>query len=659
MQKKIIYRELIFIIPLLIFSFLIAWFYMDAQTDSPFFYQKLFEPGVMMACGHGFGVSVTGPNPALTAFLDLKTSSFSCAQLPKDLVLNTQAPVHAWYYMMWSTAQIWKIFGISWHAVNILLALLFSFSSAFAYGCYRIGMGRALATLGALLFSLSIANQIYLMDLRDYSKAPFILFAIFMLLVWVSRKLAWRWLLISAAVYGAVIGFGYGFRPDALIAIPPALITLFFFMPGGFLKKLPRNLGLIVIMILSFLLVSKPVFDTYKNKDFGSCQWHFAQLGLSVTYTQKLHLRSSVYDWGYRVSDMFVNDMVNSYGNRVLGLHDIAYCSHHYDVASGEQYFEILKTFPGDIIARAYSSVLRVLKVKQRIGFDHSGIKVNFESLVMTAILLLVLAYYNLRWAFFGSLGLFYFMGYPAVQFNQRHYFHLLFWQFWPIGFFIQRLYEICFSSVSREYFLQELNRFRDEPSLIWKKFRRVGFFSLIAVLLLIAPLSLARYWQEAQVKKLVTTYLKAPITALDVVENFQNNKKIKYDLSSLKSLIQIPPTDVQGISAQMLYLELSQEKCANATVSLTIHYQAQEKENDFTRTLLLHLSPQKIGAFKIFMPIFFVDRITYPTAISVPSNQGLCISRVGFVTDNHFYTLWLTLLLPQDWQNKRLYMRF
>src|SRR4029077_3204812 len=101
---------------------------------------------------------------------------------------------------------------VSWTALDGLVALLAGGVSVLLYRLFRIVPGRAVAAGLTLLLTLSPANLRQLPALRDYSKAPFVLAAILILAVLVVRPMRRSATLALAALYGAVVGFGYGFR---------------------------------------------------------------------------------------------------------------------------------------------------------------------------------------------------------------------------------------------------------------------------------------------------------------------------------------------------------------------------------------------------------------------------------------------------------------
>lgn len=138
------------------------------------FYQIVFEPAVMLACGHGMGINPRGPSEALSQFLLQKKSSFNCAELGDIPAIQVNNVARSWYYLLAAVAGVWMTTGVSWPAVDYLVALLCGITVIFSYGFFRLGMSTWLAALCALLFLQVLILPEYFIFLRDYSKVPFL-----------------------------------------------------------------------------------------------------------------------------------------------------------------------------------------------------------------------------------------------------------------------------------------------------------------------------------------------------------------------------------------------------------------------------------------------------------------------------------------------------
>src|SRR5262249_40374360 len=131
-------------------------------------------------------------------------------------------------YLMLSVGWTWRDVGMSFRRLGPLAGLLFGVAIAASYGIFRLGMGRLLAVLCACGFGVSALQLLNLPALRDYATAPFLLLLFLLLGLLVTRRPSWRSVLTVSVAFGVVLGIGYGFRYDLLIAIPAFLLAMIF-----------------------------------------------------------------------------------------------------------------------------------------------------------------------------------------------------------------------------------------------------------------------------------------------------------------------------------------------------------------------------------------------------------------------------------------------
>ena len=198
-----------------------------AAGMQPSFYQGNFEPAVMMACGRGFVTTTFQAVPAsLQDFLHLKRNDFRCADLPANLPRVRVTWNGTWFYLYGTTAMIWRVTGISWTALDGLVVVMGGVTTAALYGSFRLVTWQWLASVMALVMTLAPANRVYFSYLRDYSKAPFVLVATFMLGLLVVRPMTRSRTIGVAALFGAIVGLGYGFRTDLMIMLPDSAASI-------------------------------------------------------------------------------------------------------------------------------------------------------------------------------------------------------------------------------------------------------------------------------------------------------------------------------------------------------------------------------------------------------------------------------------------------
>jgi hypothetical protein len=385
----------------------------------PFFYQTYFEPAVMTACGRGFLIAPPGHQPApVRAFLAERTDRFSCGDLPADLRLGTEGLYQRpWRYLLTTVAVAWMLLGISWSGLAPLFGVLYGATTTIAFVLCRQIVGRVAAVACAAAFCVSPLQLSNLPNLRDYAKAPFTLALVVILIALALRPWRTRHVLLLSLGYGVVLGVGYGFRTDLLVDIPPFILTLALFLPGGPHRHIGAKLVALMLFTIGFGAAAWPIIRAVTSS--GGCQWHFALLGLTDPFNEALGVRGGSYGWGHLYRDEYMWATVSSYAGRVRpDLGYIEYCSREYDAATWDYLRRILVTFPADMVTRAYASVLHVLASP-----FHRLAVLSSAGPAAAAVLVLSTASVTPRLGAFALFVLLYFGGHPAIQFQPRHYF--------------------------------------------------------------------------------------------------------------------------------------------------------------------------------------------------------------------------------------------
>lgn len=609
-----------------------------ANGGRPLFYQTYFEPAVMIACGKGFVISqVPRPQP-LEDFLYERRDRLECSELPADLPVGGQYLFQgAWRYLMTTVGWSWRLTGISWSGMGPLFGLFFGVVVGLAYGVFRIGMGRVLAVFGALLMAMSTLNLVNLPHLRDYSKAPFTIalaLLIGLLLTQAFRRATVLWL---AAACGLVLGLGYGFRTDSLVNIPIPIIALLAFLPGGFTRNLGVKAAAVAIYVVTFVVVSWPI--TSKVYTSGGCQWHVTLLGLQSPFDNVLRVRPAPYDFGYAYSDSFIDRTINGYRWRQQpGIPQLIYCSAEYDTYSGAYYRHIVTTFPADILTRAYSSVLQMIELpfhqfQPPISAYESSRLYRLRAwllepehrwgLAAAGAAVVMAGTSSLRLALALALLLAYFCGYPSIQFQQRHFFHLEFAGFFILGFVIQQLINLVL----------DWRRIRTDWKPIAISVAKSSAFAAGIALAFLLLLVIARSYQDRQAHALFAAYIAAPKEQLPAWNE---------PIAGLKT----------EEWPQLIEVDLHASACGPEP-AVTFRYDRSTPTVDFTRTVRIPRPSAEPGVTRIFQPVYETYR-----GIDVSSDNPGCIAGVYRVRDVRAFDLLLGATLPPEWESTGLYQR-
>lgn len=589
-----------------------------ASGRQPIFYQEYFEPAVMTACGRGFVISSRQPKP-LEDFLWRRRDAFSCSELPASL--KTEPPGNAqtgMRYLLGAVGLSWRVLGISWSGLGPFCGLLFGATMAAAYGVFRLGMPRLIAGGATAALAVSTLQLRNAPHLRDFGKAPFAL-ALIGLAGWMVRERFGPRALVIAAVYGAVAGIGYGFRSDFLVYLPIFLVALFGFVDGPLLGNLPLKAGAAAAMLAAFVACAWPVISAVAER--GGCEWHVAILGFASPFDDDLRLEKTPYVPSYAYVDDFVYTSVVTFAARQEGRDSgIPYCTHEYDVASRAYFFTLVRTLPADVLARAYSSARGMWDLPFRWqgapvpGWHPWLYRARARALLLLApfataaivLAVLLIAMRSPRWALCLCLFLLYFGAYPALQSDERHYFHLEFMTWWAFG-------------VLAALVVPALRRWKDHRL-------RVGVMQAAAVAASIAialagPLLVLRWYQQRELRAYFHRYVDAPKVALGPV--------------SSQALVQ---ADIDAAS------------CGPAA-SVTVVYDAAVPGRNFTRAFP---AGRSAGVTRVFFPAYRGFQ-----QVTASSGGRACHVTVSQAADVRPFPLLMAAVLPPGWQDAPLYQRF
>ena len=603
----------------------------------PMFYQIYFEPAVMVACGKGFVVSQRQPK-AVEDFLFQRRDSFDCRELAPDLkVGREQLFQEAWTYLQITVGVAWWVLGISWSGMGPLFGLFFGGVIALSYGVFRLGMGRPLAVFAAGAFAVSSTHLLNLPHLRDYSKAPFTLALVLILGITVTRPVRSRNLLLLAAAYGAVLGVGYGFRTDFLALLPVMVIVLYGFVEGGVTRNLLVKTAATVLLVVTFVTVSWPASSAVYKK--GGCQWHVALLGLQAPFDEDLRVAPAPYDFGYAYADGYVRDVVDGYTRRMdPDSAVLEFCSHEYDVQSGAYLRDIVTQFPADLITRSYASVLQIVELPLRGGSvpPIAGMAPWLYDLraqllqpthrwgaIFTGLAVLMAGAVSIRLSLFLLFFLAYFGGYPAIQFQERHHFHLEFMGWWAAGFVVQQA--ITAAGSLRKGF-PDARPFARSGAL-------AASIGATAIVLGAGALAGARWYQGNQTRELLRTYIAAPQTPIATPAS--------------------PLPDVAPRAwPQFLEVDLDEAACGPSP-AVTFRYSPDDPGRNYTRTITIRRRASTEGLTRIFLPVY--DRFI---GLQISDDSPGCLAGASRVEVGKVPVL-LGAVLQPDWEAKApLYQR-
>lgn len=600
------------------------------------FWQIEFGPAVMLACGHGYRNAAVAQLPELLAFLQLKQDRFACANLPNRVPTHPElGHFHRTSRYLESTiALVWRMTGPSWSALVWYGGMLYGSVVALVYALTRVVLGRALSlTVTAAVF-VSALNLAMLPHYRDYAKAPFILAMILVMARLVcGRPQSARVIALSAAG-GALAAVGLGFRNDLLITVPPFIVTMLLFTPWDMPSLWRTRLLAVGAAALAFVVVGFPVIRDYAR---GSNTPHVMLLGLGTPFDERLGVRRSVYEFGSYYYDYWATTTIDSYARRIEGRPDgVLLGTPEYDRSSAAYLKEIAVRFPGDLWTRAVAALRRIpgfflreyqvapawMESRWLHRFYYARARVSAALPAAVTVILIALlalcAAHSLRYALFAAMLLVVFMGGAAIQFNERHFFHLEFVSWGALAFAIYAMVHVA----RRDWDL------RLSPT-------RGMAFALIAAAAAGTTFWLTRAYQHREVRALLQSYLHAPSVGMGGEAQTSTHTSA-------------------SLQTQFLKIEVDRRRCEGAEPALTVRY-APGLPNDFTRTIALPRAAAEQPT-TTFVQVYSRGNEVRFAGIEFAEALRPCVTQVVEIATVAALPLLLDVTLPADWEQRPLH---
>lgn len=577
--KEFFVSVAVFLLAIIFASQEIGW-----SSEKGSFYQAEFGPAVSLACSGEFK-AYQNQGSKIKDFLTGQARGLDCEYLADKKKSEPNGFQKSHLYLMGLVGALWAVFGLDWANVLPLHMLLYGGSVLSAFLLFRLVLPRWLSLALTCVFSLSALHLNYLPHLRDYSKAPFILFVLFLIGVLVKQERIDKYTYQVAVLSGVVIGLGLGFRMDVVLLAPLVILAI---LIGPSVKPSTYQLKVrgtaILLFLVSIGLSAIPILHALSG---GSNIYHFALLGLTDAFNSALGVQSSQHDLGSLYNDLFVFEAIASYdtalGNARSGLY---LHGENYDRVARQYYLELITAFPGDVIARYLAAVVKMFSLLAEsqlrpTGFPLLGSIVNLTAaglpyLTIGALGLLIVK--NVKLGLFLLISFFYVVGYPSLQFDPRHYFHLQ-----PVLLLLVAAISLwawrgCVSILKTTSRPTVLNPGHSFVRLICRStFVTLSIFSLLA-----GSLFFARYVQQNSIGRLQSILVDDNLEKIEFEQiRWDNENRIL-----LRPII--AEAESTGIDFSYWALEYNSAECGKSQVMLKLQYTAKESYADFSRDVTI-----------------------------------------------------------------------
>ncbi len=542
-----------------------------------------------------------------------------------------------------------------WNPLNPY-GILFGLVIGLVYLVFRLGMGRLLSFIFAIAFMVSSNHLHNLIPsiFRDYAKAPFILSVVLIIGLMVKLPLNKTRLFFLSIIGGIIIGFGYWIRQDLIVFIPPVIISLLFFLPVRLFADIKIKLMSVGLFITFFLLLALPKLD--QSVSSGSYR---TVGGFMSPLNARLGVSNPPYDWGYIFSDEFI--WADSYANAKADNPDYsyAYTGTEYGRIGSGFIKKIAVNFPADILIRAYGSVLKVLElpftyVEAPIGLHNSFIQKTYSQrelllnflhgwgLFLAIVALLIVSVHSFRQSMFCLLILFYLGGYPMLQFQGRHYFHLEFISLWFLGFIIQS----CVTFVRHKILKRSAG---SRLSMSFILYRTLLFSAVSSGIVLIPYFTLGQY-QKFKVSKLFEAYYNADIEQVPLSRVMLANNTVLLTNPQL-----FKPPVIDSVSSNLLVADFCAKGCGDETVMPVLRYERYPFSGrpDFSRSMSINLDNQGNGSKRLYFPAIASKEESlgsnYFKGIELSREQVSCLRGLYRVKDTRKLEILSTVILAES----------
>ena len=632
--------------------------------------ELLYGPAVMMAYGYGFISPDLQKYPELQSFLRNQRQDLPRELLPAFIEEADSEVAEYHRYLLYTVAAFWRIFGVSWKSLEPMLALMAGWCAVAVYGLMRLGMNRILALLLTLAVVFSPGMLCVMTDPRDFSKAPFLL-SILMGVGWILRAgMTPGALVLGASLLGLLTGAGMGFRQDVAIFAPLVLVALCMAPCRATKTSLFVRVFSSLVFVVCFLGSGWPMLTRMEG---GAGPDHHIIQGFSRKHSGNLGVESPVYEPLASSMDNYVFASVYSHRERTSPetFQRFTYNSPAHEAASRRWLLEVIRLFPGDLLARGYGAALHMVEYgnaypplsltgnswMQRLLPAHQAIADHMRrfGLVYAAALLLIVGGRSVLAALVMLAVALYACGYVSMQCEYRHTFHLTFVPFWIIG---------CLSySLGKAVFTRLRHR---QGMADWKMvLLRMVLVAGLVPFLLVAPLVVLRAYQAEALGPVRDAYASPKLVPVSVTREERPGWTVfavkprpwesagasggayGSDLHALYDCVGLLlDEDRRSGNTRTRYLALKFEEIP-ADTPLLVMYDTPLPWNDFTQMLAVGGTPGDSGPKTYFFPVYElfmhgegVHARNRFTGVALPSSAAGHVQGLYEVSDIHNFRL-------------------
>lgn len=626
---------------------------LNALTPPDYHY---LTPAVAVAVGKGFNAPHPIEGSPLAEFIAGRAPSVTWAEASAMDVGPPDQFHQSARYLINVVGYWWRIRGLSWAGIADVAGGLHVMAVLGSYFLLRLCVPLPLALLGALWMCTSTLQLALVPHVRDYSKGAFMYGVLPLVVMLALHQMSKRRLLTVAAAAGALIGLSLGFKMDVAIMAPLAVACIVVFRGARPWTGLADKARATAVLAAALAIAAGPVL--YRLSSDGSNAVHVVLLGYTDGFDTNLGIAGSAYSFLPFYSDEYVVRIVQGHS----GLdHWLQFPSAESDRAGQALWFDLIRNFPADVLARALAAGNTVMNLcfTSRdpsfltkplpaqpffVGLYAWMSALNGLGLMVAALFVGVASWSSLRRGALAALLLLVLASYPSLQFESRHYFHT---QIVPVVAILVLVWAVIAAVVSRVRPLRAPAGAGGAARGHGAVGYRLAGAAVLMALLTVAPLSALRAYQAGHLQQVLTRYLatRAQLQTEVVPEG---------DVT----LIRWAPTGATGppelLRTDHFVVEFADGGTA-LPINVGVRYDAVSPQHDYSRVLSLQPAP---GANRVGFSVFNVAGQSEFAGIELGEASRRRLTGVYRVASGGPAGLPLDVRLPGDWSSRRLFQR-
>jgi len=631
---------------------------------------------------------------AFDEFLSHRSERFDCKDLPtvtKVEGLSSYQSMHE--YSMRFIGIIWRLFGITWLSVALVIAFFYSLSASLIFAISRQYVGRITAFLIAMLFVTSPSALTLSSTFRDFSKAPFILIVILACVILVARPRTTRYMMLTGLLSGIVAGIGLGFRADALMTPILFAVAIIFLMPSKAVTwkgKVALKIGVSGLFAAVFVLAALPILSAYQADSFLYTSFQRAE-GVSGVFNTRLGLEPHFAGLGEPYADHFTFATILGYSARssdkqfqsVSTTGENSQYSKQMGKWASEFYIDYVGLFPADVLARTIRATIRVATLpiekkpddltrvpKLNASLTNVILKLSV-SVLCVLIALVLMGMRNTRLALLFGLLLLFFGVVATIQFDPRHIFYMepFFW----ITFFITLSFaSTTFSSAIRARRIRFRSVREYRSSFAISPMFVVPVVLLLGAVCVLILLTISRQIQDRRLESYFERSLAARETAAHRVESlpdgdvmllFDEPKYIRDLKQSQGTSTSNEPIPQWEYATRYLGVVFDSKRCEVTSGEVDLDYLVQPTWNTNNRLMFgsqfdINLDDSEDGRTILMFPAFFGNSVWFG-GVRMSDSLQACLTEVFEIPPSEGTALTPYAELSPDWRDQRSHLGF